>query len=474
MRPGRLPVFASFLLASCLCRTAGASGPLAPQGEPIETSAYTLDMFQGPVLASSRVTALAGAYAAIAEGVDGYPVNPAAPAVRQPWSVDHVDYDLSAGVTFPGGLSKSDFDNNGTVGFAYQDFVFLTLGANLQVGKWGFGASTDVQQYNLQQEVEIDGQKRYLTVQLGRTHVLLARSVADGQLTIGAGARAAYLNLNGTENASGGGSSVDLFSMYGAGLETGVLWAPHGWPMRVGAAFRSSVKGEAQPDSRTAPNGDGDTVVGAIFLPDHLVLPWEVEVGMALQLGRRPLNVPWPDPQDERRRYVQQLERARNERRGRSTPNQAALEQQEHERIKAASDEVRRGLKSRYRSMPRQKVLLSAALLVSGPIQRGVGVESFLRQQVDRSGRTTSLAPRVGIELEPLSDRLQVRGGGYVEPSRFHPELARVHGTLGFDLRLFDWSVFGLFDDDSTWRGGGFADVSRDYVSWGVSVGLWH
>lgn len=467
-----------WFVASSLCLVwtaqAHAAGPLPGQGQPISTSAYTVDMFQGPVLASSRVTGLSGAYAAIAEGVDGYPVNAAAPAVRQPWSVDHIDYDLSAGATFPGGLRETDFDNNGSRGFAYDNFVFLTLGANLQVGAWGFGTSTDVQQYNLQQEVEVDGKKTYLRVQLGKTHVLLARSVADGQWVMGAGVRAAYLNLNGTERVDGGGETIDLFSMYGAGLETGALWAPHGLPVRVGASFRSSVNGKAQPDSRTTPNADGDTIVSGIYLPADLVLPWEVEAGLAWQLGRRPLNVRWPDPQDEKRRYIEQLEKARNARRGRVGPRDPALEEREHERIAGAGAAVRAGLKARYRSIPRQKVLLSASALLSGPVRRGVGVESFLRQQVDRSGQKVSVTPRLGVEIEPLPNALQVRAGVYGEPSRFRAELWRIHATLGFDARLFEWSVLGVFDDDTAWRAGGFADVSRDYVSWGASVGFWH
>jgi len=451
-----------------------AAGPLPAQDEPIRTSSYAVDLFQGPVLASSRVTGLSGAYAAIAEGVDGYSVNAAAPAVRQPWSVDSIDYELSAGLTLPGGLSETDFDNNGTAGFAYDDFLFLTLGANLQVGKWGFGASTDIQQYNLRQEVEVDGRQGYLQVVLGRTRVLLARSMADGQVMVGAGVRGAYLNLNGTERADGGGNTIDIFSMYGTGLETGVLWAPHTLPMRAGVSFRSSVKGLAEPDSRTTPDAHGDTIVQGVYLPDHIVLPWEVEVGLAFQVGARPLNPPWPDPQEEKRRYIELLQQPRNQRRNRHVAGEAAIELQEHAAIKAAGETVRNGLKARYRSIPRSKVLLSASLLVSGPVRDGVGVESFLRQRVDRSGERPSLTPRLGVEAEPLSNQLQIRAGSYVEPSRFRADLWRFHGTLGFDLRLFDWSVLGLLADDSTWRAGGCTDLSRDYVSWGASVGFWH
>ena len=61
---------------------ARAGGPLGPQGSRIQTSGYTVDLFQGPVLATTRITALGGAYTAIAEGTEGIPFNPAAASFR--------------------------------------------------------------------------------------------------------------------------------------------------------------------------------------------------------------------------------------------------------------------------------------------------------------------------------------------------------------------------------------------------------
>src|SRR3954467_14604364 len=56
-----------------------AAGELGQNGSAITTSSYSLDLFQGPIFAGSRVTSLAGAYVAIAEDVDGDLQNPAAP-----------------------------------------------------------------------------------------------------------------------------------------------------------------------------------------------------------------------------------------------------------------------------------------------------------------------------------------------------------------------------------------------------------
>src|SRR4051812_748339 len=84
-----------------LPRIAHAGGPLGPQGTPIQTSEYTLDLFQGPTLASSRVTGMGGAYSALAEGAEGIPFNAAAASQRHPYSTQHTDYDLTASITFP-------------------------------------------------------------------------------------------------------------------------------------------------------------------------------------------------------------------------------------------------------------------------------------------------------------------------------------------------------------------------------------
>ena len=79
-----------------LPRRAEAAGPLPGPGERIQTSDYSLDLFQGPVLAGSRITGLAGAYSALAEGAEGHSFNAAAPVVRTPYSMRRTDWDATA------------------------------------------------------------------------------------------------------------------------------------------------------------------------------------------------------------------------------------------------------------------------------------------------------------------------------------------------------------------------------------------
>ena len=80
LRSGSKPsvvLLAALFLAAALCtRPCRAAGPLGPDGSPVATSDFTIDVFGGPVLGGSRMTGLGGAYTAIAEGTDGNLQNP--------------------------------------------------------------------------------------------------------------------------------------------------------------------------------------------------------------------------------------------------------------------------------------------------------------------------------------------------------------------------------------------------------------
>jgi hypothetical protein len=391
-------------------------------GQPIATSGYSLDFFQGPVLDSVRVTSLAGAYAPIAEGVEGMRVNTAAPAVRPLYSYRSTDFDLSLSFTSPGTLKNTDFDNNGVPGFTYSSFLFSEVGALVQTGPWGFGLALSTQRYTLGQPGDAARPDQTLDVSLGRVNLQVARSFLEGELIAGLGVRGVVLDMNiVTPNAE----ETPVAHLEGGSPELGVLWTPHHLPLRVAAAGRTRVRGGVQKDSPTRPDEQGDLRVDGRYLPSTIELPWELEVGFAYQLGPRPLNAPWPLTKEQ------------------------------------------------YQALPRSKVLLTSSLLVSGPARNAIGVEAFLAQRVERSGQQTTVTPRLGVEAEPVEGWLQVRAGSYLEPSRYQGRSSRLHGTLGVEARVFPWSVFGLFADDTWWRVSGFMDASARYLSWGVSAGLW-
>ena len=84
-----------------------AASQIGPDGSPITTSNYTVDLSRGVVISTSRVIGLSGAATSLAQGVEGGLQNPAAVAYRGPQWPDWYDYWLAFGVTYP--LQSGDF-----------------------------------------------------------------------------------------------------------------------------------------------------------------------------------------------------------------------------------------------------------------------------------------------------------------------------------------------------------------------------
>ncbi len=428
-------------------RPSNASGPLGAQGAPITTSDYRLDLFQGPVLAGSRLTGLGGAYQAVADGAEGHFFNPAAAAVRSPWVTTKFDGDVNGSLIFPSSIGNTDFDNNGSVGFAQKNFVFATLGANVNYGSFGIGVSLSAQDYNL----EASSTNEALELSLVTAHLVTGYGFFKDQVQMGVGVR--FVNLS-VRRAVAGSASSDVFDSSGAGLETGVIVAPHDRPFRASVAFRTAVTGKLSEDNSVKPNAAGDLVLQGKYLPHEVRLPAEIEMGFAYQFGR-PLNPGWVDEDELDPKSVEAA----------SGPLG----------IPGGRREVAHRLaKTHYVKLPRDKLLVAASLLLTAPTTGGVGTEGVLRQTVDRSGGTWSVSPRLGVEGEPITNRLEIRAGTYLEPSRFAYSSSRLHGTLGADLKVLEWTLFGLFPPGTEWRISGVVDGSRKYFGSGFSFGVWH
>jgi len=443
---------------------AQASGPLGPEGSRIATSDYGVDLFQGPVLSSTRIVGLAGAYTAIAEGTEGIQYNPAAASLRPPYSTMLDDYDVTAAFTLPASVKNTDFDNDGQVGFAYDRFVWLSAGGILQHHRLGFGVLGAFQNYELGVPggaVPLPNTNEVITavkVRVLRADPVVSYALPGEELHFGFGLRiAALFAVAGT---SAGGDPLEderlLVNANTLGVQAGALWAPSRLPMRVGVAARSPLAHVAGDEGRIAPDAEGDRVVGNVYLPKRLDLPWEVEAGVAVQFGPRPLNLRWVDentiPLEESEPYL------RTEKGVREPPFRGA----------------RRLLKQRYAKLPRRRLLLSASTLVSGAVPNAVSVESMLSQTVKRSGQQASVTVRAAAEAEVIPLWLVVRAGSYLEPTRFESGSRRLHGTAGFDVRTLTWSVFGLYDEGTMFRVSGAVDFGRDYFGWSVGAGVLH
>ena len=218
-------------------------------------------------------------------------------------------------------------------------------------------------------------------------------------------------------------------------------------------------------------------------------MPLDVNFGFALQFGR-PFNPPWRtlDELVERETLEHELRALdRRERRAlaiRSTKTLDETEDVEAEfaREQAADDRgydqtlkaARRRMETELAELNRFYVQLSASMLVAAAVSEAVGVESLLTQTVDRSGERAVASFHAGAEAGVLPKLLKVRVGSYIEPTRFDGSSARVHGTVGLDVKLVRWDVFGLWPEDYLWRLGLGGDFAERYATWSFMIGGWY
>lgn len=518
----RLSALALGACASALALAPSDARAEAPSaGYSIGREPFSLDLFQGALLAPIRVTGIAGAYAGYAEGIEGMVANAAAPANREPFSVNWAEFDISGSVSFPITFSdRNDFDNSGALSADYSDFLYLTGGAMMQLGPFGFGANAELQRYALTSDTRNCSRLEATafggcgtSVTIGKFHVLGGVRLLGDQLVLGAGARIATLAISAPSSVSPSRTLV----MASAAPEAGVLFRPDWQPFRVGATYRFPVV--ASPTS----GGSGPITTpdarGVLRIPESAVLPWELEVGVAIQVGPRPLNPGWIDPRAQEAEVIARIDRRRRLRdrqraeelarvsdpadRVRLLAVQQAeagrLRQLDEDELELAKARLKSERRARALSWPREHLLVTAELLVSGPVDNGVSIQRFLGQNlcgvddgevvvcgagapsaVGTSGHAASFSPRFGIEAEPVPTWIHTRFGSYYEPGRIRTSNAeggartgRQHFTFGADVRLFETTMFDLIPP-TIYKFQTSVDIAPRYQSISFGLGVWH
>ena len=486
----RDPILALALGCAVLAGSSAASAD-------ITTNRYSLDFFQGPSLSPIRVIGIGGAYAGVADGISGFVANAASPALRDSSSTKWVELDAAVSMSLPLVLfERADFDNSGKIDQSYTDFIYLAAGGLIQAGPFGTGFIAEAQRYTLRSGgVRTD-------VNIARAHILAAWSFFGGQLMIGGGARIGGMLLE-TPDAQ--------FSMLGAAPEFGFLLRPDWKSFRIGATFRMPVDAGELGSPQVRIDERGLRRAGGLVLPDHVVWPWELEVGLAVQVGPRPLNPQWINPHDQEAelRELQAGERRRRESARMlelatiTDPSERRLRAKEHEEARAreAEDDRRtfektakqlmKERQARYWNWPREMLLVTAELLVTGDVRRGVGLEGFLGQgspngnslagaAIGSSGADVNFSPRFGIETEPIPGLVHTRLGSYYEPRRLQQTadasgtegVGRQHFTFGADLRVLTTTFWGLVPE-ITYTLQASVDIAPRYESFSVGIGNW-
>lgn len=469
----------SSVLAFGVVMVCAAVHAQSPQGEPLTSDNFSIDLVTGPIVGPNRVVSLGGAYTALGYGIDNSVLNPAAYGARTLWDTRWFEFDITVDYN-PGVLLRQiDFINNGKSGARSTDFLFVTLGASGIAGDLGFGGIVRSQNYRIGDTAQLE---------LILANYGLCYAFMDGQLLVGVGARTASLTLKNLQ----GDDPLGVFTH--TGPEAGAILGLADLPYRVGFAMRTAV--EAKPDTPKPSEL-------SFRSPKTVTLPAEFSLGFAYQLGNRPLNRRWINPHDRERdlrnemlvrRLRRQREQAKREREAAGAPPPTAasvpewlLEPRdpafwhiENQRIANEDVELAQEIEraeqrhaAAIRSLSRKYLLVSADVLLIGATDSGIGLDSYLQQLRQDSGKRTSVSFRLGVEGEPIPDRLRLRVGSYLEPSRFVGVDPRIHVTMGSDLKLFEFDMFGLvskFDLRIT----ATLDVAERYRNFGVSVGIWH
>lgn len=415
---------------------------------------YNVDLFTGPVLGAGRIVGMAGAHVAIASGIDGAPYNPAGYGERYEKEIDWFAWDVTGALNLSAVFRRNDFDNNGKVTSGTASTIQMTFGLRFQFSYFGHGATWQGRRYELRDD---SGRKFQVTLQTVRAGA--GYSFLNGGLVAGFTVSAYLLDIGDPD-----GDRAATFRGFGG--EFGVLLRPAHKRYRVGFVARTPVNVSPRADTlfRGGTARDGES---PLVLPAQVHVPWELSAGVAYQFGERRANTPWRNTRRLRRDLAAQIENGTYQHP--DTWGERAYQPLPSDPDKAldvAMATYREAQRRFRRHQPRRYVLIAADVIVYGKTARGHGLDAFLAQTPERSGERVSYGARFGVESEIWPDRVKVRAGTYVEPTRYRGSSYRPHGTTGFDVRLFDiwrWSV----------RGTGTVDLAPRYFNWGIAFGLW-
>jgi hypothetical protein len=238
-------------------------------------------------------------------------------------------------------------------------------------------------------------------------HLALARTFLDESLSAGVGLRLGGLNVFTLTDSN------QLFTQAGFSGEGGVVWLPKGQRFRV--AFSGGLP--IYTGALQFTNCDPNDCYGYI-LPSDAIVPWEATLGGAYQFAASPWN----------------------------------------ERVKESFRDER-------------QLTLALDLAFTGAVPNGYGMEAFAGKQLQQSGRSTTVTPRLGVESEVIPGWLRLRVGTYLEPSRFPETDARWHATGGFEVRIV---AFHLAGQERRVQISGAADVADRYKNLAFSIGFWN
>jgi|GEM_PF-762935 len=261
--PARPARRASALLVVLLVAATLGGGPARAQsglGAPEEGA--RLDFPRGPVIASSRITGLAGAFTGVAEGIDGVLRNPASLANRPEHATSWFEVDVALDWLLTPG-NDIDFDADRVRGGRDADFGAVNAGFGLQFDTFAIGMLAAIDTWT-------GGDADHGGLEAGLVDYIfaVAQAVGGGELIAGLGLNVRVFTLN--EHLAG----EDAAAAFTSGtLDFGLLWRPRRESWRVGAQLRLG--------GRLLPDDSGTGVFSERYRVRDVVAPWRLGLGVS-------------------------------------------------------------------------------------------------------------------------------------------------------------------------------------------------
>ncbi|HKP58724.1 MAG TPA: hypothetical protein VJV78_18515 [Polyangiales bacterium] len=373
----------------------------------------TIDAVRGTIKGSTRFIGLGGAFVALADDTEGVPINPASAAVRLPYSWDAFGFAFGLDFSVSTWLPKNDIYNAEDEGTGKSGALFGSLAFLVNYRHAGFGLTAEAEQNTVSRQAQ--GISSKLNANFGLIHAVAAYGFFDGQLQLGAGLRILGFSFDMDRRTT-------PFTA-GVGPVAGVIVKPTGQQFRVGAATEFPINAEIAGEKGTAPL--------------TVKIPWTGSVGFAYQFGTRKLNPAFATASDRASRNGGDADKAAQE------------------------------LFEEYQKDQTWYLLVSTEVAL---IQVGDDVALGTSEGVDG----VLVSPRLGLETEVVPRWLRLRAGTYLELATTEGRNARLHGTGGVDIKLFEWNVFGLVQPFDYWSLSLAVDGAKSYLNTSFSIGFWH
>lgn len=234
--------------------------PLAHADDPITSTNYTIEFYDGVAIGNTQLVGMGGAGSALQAGTSGSLLNPSAMAVRP--TTDTLDWNWDWHIDFLTAGGSKDYDNNGqnSPGGA----SLLTAGLGFRIQDWAVAGTF------IGQAAPIEGSSPALDVEAVRLRGMLSKYFPAIDTAIGVGVQSGSLQVD--NNAD---DQDPLFQVTGVGAIVGATWLPKYRDVRVAAAFESRIVGKDISASCDPMNCQG------FILPDRVTTPWRVVLGGA-------------------------------------------------------------------------------------------------------------------------------------------------------------------------------------------------